>query len=68
MKDIRAEQQKLDCRFRVDPAMRQEIIRRRLGGESQASISSDFEIHQSSVSRIMTDYLKSKEEGGRDHE
>ena len=68
MEDIRAEQKTLDCRYRVSSMMRQEIIRRRLGFESQASIAADLGIHQSTISRVMTEYLKSKAEGGQNYE
>ncbi len=62
MNTVKHEQEKLDCRWKTTPEQRREIIERRLNGESQASIARSIGdgLHQSSISRIFAQYLKSK--------
>lgn len=50
----------LDRRWKLDSSARQAIVERRLAGATQREIAEDYGIHQSTVSRVVSDWLKSK--------
>lgn len=62
MSKIKEQQQKLDCRYKLSENQRMEIISRRINGESQAQLSILFGVHQSTISRIVKEYLQNKPE------
>ena len=63
MHSLPKKQERLNCKYRTTESQRQAIIERRLNGESQAAIARDYDIHQSTVSRIVAEHLKANEEG-----
>lgn len=59
-------QRDLDRRWKLKEADYRAIIERRLAGATQKEISDEYGIHQSSVSRLVAEYLKSQ--NGEDKE
>ena len=69
MRSIKAIQQALDCRWKLNADQRREIIDRRINAhESQASLANAFGVHQSTISRLVSDHLRQQAEEKENHE